>query len=58
MENALCETQKELLLLYPEDELIQKELKLIVRQIKIQIPIEKILDELDARVDVDDVYSF
>ena len=58
VENALCETQKELLLLYPEDELIQKELRLIVRQIKIQIPIEKILDEFAARVDLEDVYSF
>lgn len=58
VENALCETQKELLLLYSEDELIQKELKLIVRQIKIQIPIEKILDEFAVRVDLEDVYGF
>lgn len=58
VENAIYETQKEMLLLYSADQLIQKELLFMVRQIRIQIPVEKVFDEFAARVCLEDVYSF
>ncbi len=58
VENALRETQKELKLLYPESAMITRELSVMVRQMRIQLPMEQILDEFSRRVRVEDVRSF
>ncbi len=57
-ENALREAQKELKLLYPEDAIISRELSVMVRQLRIHLPIEQILEEFSRRVRIEDVKSF
>lgn len=58
VENALRETQKELALLYPEKEMISRELAVMVRQIRMQLPVEQVLEEFAARVKLEDVKTF
>lgn len=58
VENALREAQKELKLLYPEDAMISRELSVMARQMRIQLPMEQIFEEFSGRVRVEDVKSF
>lgn len=57
-ENAMREAQKEMQVLYGNDARISKELVLMVRQMRIQIPMEQILEEFALRVDLEDVKNF
>lgn len=58
VENAFKETQKELAILYGENERIMKELRIMIGQIRINLSIEKILEEFSMRVESDDVRCF
>lgn len=58
VENAFRQAQKELRLVYPEQARISRELQIIVRQLRIQIPIEDILEEFARRVQSEDVQNF
>lgn len=58
IENAIKESHKELRLLYSEDELIIKEIDIMVRQLRVQIPVEQVIEELADRVQLEDVESF
>ncbi len=58
VENAFYETQKELTLVYPPEARISKELLLIVRKLKMHVPIEQILEEFAGRTQTEDVRSF
>lgn len=58
VENAFRETKKELLLIYPEDARISKELQIVVRQLRLQVPVEQALEEFAGRVDLEDLRSF
>ena len=55
VENAFREAQKELKLIYPETARISKELLFIIRQLRIHVPMEQILEELGMRVQIEDV---
>ena len=57
-ENAWKEAQKEMKSLYPGKILIMKELDYIVRKIRLQIPLELVLDEFSQKVDLEDVKNF
>lgn len=58
VENAVRETQKELQLLYAKESVICREMSIIVRQLRVQIPIEQILEEFAERVRMEDVKNF
>lgn len=58
VENAVKETQKEMLLMYPKDEMICKELNFMVQQIYIKIPTEQIFEDFAKRVRLEDVRNF
>lgn len=58
VENALRETQKEMKLLYPPGAAISKELELMVRQMRLQMPLEQVFEEFAGRVGVEDVSNF
>ncbi len=58
VENAVRESQKELKLLYSEKEMISKEMLLLVRQLRMQIPAEQAVEEMAARVGLEDVETF
>lgn len=58
VENAMKETQKELQVLYPGKTIITEELALMVRQIRIQIPMEQVIEEFAGRVELEDVRNF
>lgn len=58
VENAFREAQKEIRLIYPERTRISKELQMIVRQLQIHVPMEKILEEFGLRVQTEDVWNF
>ena len=58
VENAFRETKKELLLIYPEDARISKELQIVVRQLRLQVPVEQAREEFAGRVDLEDLRSF
>jgi tight adherence protein B len=58
VENAFREAQKELKLIYPETARISKELLFIIRQLRIHVPMEQILEELGMRVQIEDVRNF
>lgn len=58
VENAWKETKKEVELLYDKDKRIIKELHILVTQLRINIPMEQILEELAVRVDCEDVRNF
>lgn len=57
-ENAFKETQKELKILYAGQSMIEKEIDYIVRKIRLQIPLEQIIDEFARRVELEDVKNF
>lgn len=58
VENAFREAQKEIRLIYPERARISKELEIIARQLRIHVPMEKILEEFGLRVQTEDVRNF
>lgn len=58
VENAFREAQKELRLIYPENARISKELLIITRQLRIHVPLEKILEEFGMRMQTEDVRNF
>lgn len=57
-ENAFKEAQKEMRRMYEGKTLIGDELDYIVRKIRLQIPLEQILDEFAKRVELEDVKNF
>ncbi len=58
MENAFKEAQKELVRIYPGNARISKEMLVIVRQLQIHMPMEKILEEFGVRAQTEDVRNF
>lgn len=58
VENSIREAQKEMKVLYGKDAKISKELVWMVRQMRIQIPMEQIFEEFAQRVDLEDVKNF
>ncbi len=58
VENAIKESQKELKLLYSEKEMISQELLLLVRKLRMQIPVEQAVEEMALRVGLEDVETF
>ena len=58
VENAWKETEKELKLLYSDDDRIRKELHIIVSQIRINVPMEQIMGDFTERVRQEDVQNF
>ena len=57
-ENAFKEAQKEMKVLYSEKTPMVAELDYIVRKIRLQIPMEQILEEFAKRVELEDVMNF
>ena len=57
-ENAFKEAKKEMKVLYIEKSMISTELDFIVRKIRLQIPLEQILEEFAKRVELEDVKNF
>lgn len=57
-EHAFAEAYKDLMLIYPEDSLIMKELSYMINQIRMNITVEKVLLELGDRTCIDDIISF
>ncbi len=58
VENALKETRKEMLLMYPEDEMICKELNFMIQQVYIKVPAERIFEDFAKRIRLEDVRNF
>lgn len=58
VENAMKETKRDLGILYKEDAAIQREFTHMVRQIYLQVPMEKIMEEWAERVQQEDVRNF
>lgn len=58
VENALRESRKELRLLYSEKEPILRELGIVERQLRIQVPAEQAMEEMAERVCLEDVENF
>lgn len=58
VENAFHEAQTEMKLIYPKDARISKELLIIVRQLKIHVSMEQVLEEFALRVKTEDVRNF
>jgi tight adherence protein B len=58
VENAIKEAQKELKLIYPEKARISKELLIMVRQLRMQMPMEQVWEEFAVRMPMEDVKNF
>lgn len=58
IENAIRECQKELRILYSEKEPISRELMILVRELRMQIPVEQVIEKMSERVGLEDVESF
>ena len=58
VENAMKETQKELKIIYSQNEIISKEMAYMIGQIRVQVPVEQILEEFACRVGEEDVKNF
>ncbi|MEZ3485194.1 MAG: type II secretion system F family protein [Lachnospiraceae bacterium] len=58
VENAFYEAQKELVRIYPEERRIMKELKIITRQLRMNVPMEQVLEEFGQRAANGDVRNF
>lgn len=58
IENALREVPKEMKILYGKEAAIVREVSYIVRQLEMNIPVERALQEFAVRVDVEDVQTF
>lgn len=57
-ENAFKEAQKEMKSVYNKNTILQSELDIIVRKIRLQIPLEQILYDFAERVEIPDVKNF
>lgn len=58
MENAVRETQKELMMVYPKEAVISKELAVMTRKLRLSMSMEQVFDEFARRVDMEDVRNF
>lgn len=58
IENAIKESKKELLLLYPENARIVKELSVLIRKLRMQIPVEQAVQEFSDTVGLEEVKNF
>lgn len=58
VENAFREAQKELKLQYSEEARISKEMQILIRQLRLQIPVEQALEEFADRLEVEEIRSF
>ncbi len=58
IENAFKESKKELGLLYSEKELISRELAVLLRKLRIHIPVEQAVQEFADTVKLEDVDNF
>lgn len=58
VENVVKETQKEMRLMYANDEMICRELSFMVQQVYIKIPAEQIFEDFAKRVRLEDVRNF
>ena len=58
VENAVKESLKEMQIFYSDDAVILRELEIMVRQIRVQVPVEQAVEELSERTKLPDVESF
>jgi len=58
VENAVKESLKEMQVFYSDDAAILRELEIMVRQIRVQVPVEQAVEELSERTKLPDVESF
>ena len=58
LENSLLEAAKEMRIMYREQDRILKEWNYMIRQMKMNIGVEEILEEFSERVDQEDVRNF
>ena len=58
VENAVKESLKEMQIFYSGDVAILRELEIMVRQIRVQVPVEQAVEELSERTKLPDVESF
>lgn len=58
IENAWKESKKELDLLYSEKELISRELVILIRKLKMHIPVEQAVQEFADIVEIEEVENF
>lgn len=58
LENAMKETLKDLQLIYKKDELIIREFRYMIRQLEMNLPVERVLNELALRTEEEDVQTF
>ena len=58
VENAVKERLKEMQIFYSDDAAILRELEIMVRQIRVQVPVEQAVEELSERTRLPDVESF
>lgn len=58
VENAVKESLKEMHVFYAEDAAVLRELEIMVRQIRMQIPVEQAVEELAERTRLTDVENF
>ena len=58
VENAFHEARKELRRIYKEEDRIMKELKIITRQLKMNVPVEQALEEFGVRAGAGDARNF
>ena len=58
VENALKESLKEMHIFYSGEAAILRELEIMVRQIRVQIPVEQAVEELSERTKLADVENF
>lgn len=58
LENAMIEANKELKVLYRKEDRIRKEWDYMIRQMKMNIGLEQIMEELSARIEQEDVQNF
>lgn len=55
VENAVKESLKEMQIFYSDDAVILRELEIMVRQIRVQVPVEQAVEELSERTKLPDV---
>lgn len=58
VENAIRQTQKEMLLIYPKEAGICRELNIMAQQVYIHMPAEQIFEEFAKRVRLEEVRNF
>lgn len=58
IENAIRESRKELRLLYTQNEPVTRELDIMISQLRLQVPVEQVIEELADRVRLEDVENF